>query len=737
MRRHPALRVVLALLLAAAPALAQDTTPGSGAITTRVVDRESTPVTDAFVRSDRIGAQTDARGLATLQLPAGDRQVIIGRFGFEPETVTVAVRAGMDTTITVTLTVQSAELAGIIVNATRSERRIEDEPLRVEVLAPEEVEEKLLMTPGDITMMLNETTGLRVQVTSPSLGGANVRVQGLRGRYTQILSDGLPLYGGQTGGLGLLQIPPMDLGGVEVIKGVASALYGGSALGGVINLLSRRPGPENVREVMLNQTTSGGSDLVAFLAGAQDTPRADDADGSLSYTFLGGAHRQRQVDRDHDGWTDLPGYDRIVLRPRAFWSAPGGHNVMVTAGFTGESREGGSLPGTTAPDGLPFPERLTTRRFDAGGVARFLAGNGILSMRGSASLQRHRHTFGPTLERDTHLTWFGESAYTLSRGSQTWVLGAALQQERYTADDVDGFDYTHTIPGVFAQGTVEPAPWIAITGSGRVDRHSEYGTFASPRLSLLLRPAGPSSSLTVRASSGGGYFAPTPFTEETEVTGLTPLEPLAGVRPERARSASLDIGGTLGPVEVNGTLFASAVTHPVALRAVPAAPDRVELVNLDRPTRTSGAELLLRWAPEPFHVTASYTFVRARETDAETGERRPVPLTPRHQAGIVAAWEAEDQGRVGVEVYYTGRQTLEDDAWVATSRPYVHVGLLVERRVGRARVFVNSENLLGFRQTVTDPLVRPTRGLGGRWTNDVWGPLEGRVANVGLRYAFR
>jgi outer membrane receptor protein involved in Fe transport len=81
-----------------------------------------------------------------------------------------------------------------------------------------------------------------------------VRVQGLRGRYTQVLSDGLPLYGGQTGGLGLLQIPPMDLGGVEVIKGVASALYGGTALGGVVNLVSRRPGEEPIRELLLNQT---------------------------------------------------------------------------------------------------------------------------------------------------------------------------------------------------------------------------------------------------------------------------------------------------------------------------------------------------------------------------------------------------------------------------------------------------------------------------------------------------
>jgi outer membrane receptor for ferrienterochelin and colicins len=104
----------------------------------------------------------------------------------------------------VSLDEQTTELAGLVVSATRSAAH-EDEPLRVEVPSQEEVEEKLLMTPRDITMMLNETSGLRVQTTSPSLGGANVRVQGLRGRYTQILSDGLPLYGGQTGGLGLLR----------------------------------------------------------------------------------------------------------------------------------------------------------------------------------------------------------------------------------------------------------------------------------------------------------------------------------------------------------------------------------------------------------------------------------------------------------------------------------------------------------------------------------------------------
>ena len=145
--------------------------------------------------------------------------------------------------------------------------------MRVEVLAREEIEEKMLMTPGDIVMMLNEMGGMRVQTTSPSLGAASVRIQGMRGRYTRVLSDGLPLFG-EVGGLGLLQIPPMDLGQVEVIKGVASALYGAGAMGGVINLLSRRPGAEPEREFLLNRSTRGATDAV------RSSPRRSRAAGA-------------------------------------------------------------------------------------------------------------------------------------------------------------------------------------------------------------------------------------------------------------------------------------------------------------------------------------------------------------------------------------------------------------------------------------------------------------------------
>lgn len=154
--------------------------------------------------------------------------------------------------------------AEIVVQATRSGRSANKEAIRVEIIEREEIEEKILMTPGNVSMLVAETPGVRVQVTSPSLGSSNIRMQGMDGRYTQLLGDGLPLFGGQASSAGILQIPPTDLGQVEVIKGAASALYGASALGGVINFVSRRPANVAEVEALLNLTSRGGQDLTAY-----------------------------------------------------------------------------------------------------------------------------------------------------------------------------------------------------------------------------------------------------------------------------------------------------------------------------------------------------------------------------------------------------------------------------------------------------------------------------------------
>ena len=107
-----------------------------------------------------------------------------------------------------------------------------------------------------------------------------------------------------------------------------------------------------------------------------------------------------------------------------------------------------------------------------------------------------------------------------------------------------------------------------------------------------------------------------------------------------------------------------------------------------------------------------------------------------HSAGLVGMWEEERWGRVGLELYVTGRQRLEVNPYRNASEPYTVLGALVEKRLGRARLFLNAENLTNVRQSRWDPLIRPARAVDGRWTVDAWAPLEGRVLNGGIRLAF-
>jgi iron complex outermembrane receptor protein len=255
----------------------RDPQAATGTLHVRVTS-ESKPLAGADVQVGSVKATTSPLGDASVTVAAGDARVAVRCARFIDKTITVTVVAGRVTEVAVELDPQPTAEEEVVVTATRTDKRVQDEPMRVEVLGRDEIEEKLLMTPGDIAMLLSETTGLRVQSTAPALGAASLRVQGLRGRYTQLLSDGLPLYGGQSGSIGLLQIPPMDLGQVEVIKGVASSLYGASALGGVVNLVSRRAPAAPEHEALFNQTTQGGTNAVLWLAGPVQ-PR-------LGYTLL-------------------------------------------------------------------------------------------------------------------------------------------------------------------------------------------------------------------------------------------------------------------------------------------------------------------------------------------------------------------------------------------------------------------------------------------------------------------
>jgi len=441
--------------------------------------------------------------------------------------------------------------------------------------------------------------------------------------------------------------------------------------------------------------------------------------------LLGSGDWQQRNDIDDDGWADLAGYSRGVIRPRLFWDGGNGRTAFLTGGVTYENRDGGTLYGAVLPaTGTPYTEALNTRRYDLGGNVQYvIEKNYVLTARFAASWQDHDHRFGDVRERDRHELFFGELTARGTFHRNTWVAGVAAEREVYLPRDVPQFTYRYTTPGVFLQDDIEIARWLSVSASGRADFQSQYGAFFSPRVSVLIRWRG----WTSRLSAGQGFFAPTPLTEETEAAGLTRLVIPKPLIAERGRSASFDLTRKIGPAYYTVTLFDSSVRHPINVERT----EHYQLVNLTQPTHNAGFEFLGTLKKAPFSATVSYTYVRSRQF--EFGERVDTPLTPRHSFGIVGMWEKEKAGRIGIESYYTGGQRLEENPYRGESKTYVLFGFLAERIFGRFRLFVNVENLTNVRQTRWEPLLRPGRGIDGRWTVDAWAPLDGRVLNGGLR----
>ncbi|MEO8061619.1 MAG: TonB-dependent receptor [Pseudomonadota bacterium] len=615
---------------------------------------------------------------------------------------------------------ESEELESIQVTATRTGNLVRDEPIRVEVVPQEEIEENLTIQPGNLSTLLSELGGLRIQSVAPGLGGASLQMRGLPGRHTLVLQDGLPLHGTQSDAFGLLQTPPLDLARVEVIKGVGSALYGPSALGGVLNLVSRQPDSDS--EILLNRSSRGGTDALGFVVGSPGK--------AFGYTITAGAHDQTQEDIDRDAWADLAGYRRYTLRPRLFWTNADGGSVLATVGFVDEKRDGGSLPGHSLADGTTFQDALQTRRFDGGVVtSNKLAGNRQLTTRWSATQVDRDRTFGTDEVQDAQTTANAESTISGTDLGHQWLLGVAFQYDRLQSPDAPGANYSYLVPALFVQDEYAPSESVTLAASARVDVHSDYGTYVSPRFSILFRPE---DEWSVRASIGSGFAAPTSVMDETEATSLASLVPLRNLRAERALSSSLDVKWMDEGWEINGSVFASEIRDPLTIRSA-SLPGRLELVNASGPRRAVGAELLAHYVTGSLHVIGSSTYLDVTEV-AEAGGRHRSDLVPRVAAELAAILEDEERGRVGIEVSYTGRQVLLDNPYRDEGKSYVEINALAEMKFGSIAVFFNALNITNVRQTRFDPLLRPTPAADGQRIVDVWAPLSGRMFNLGIRW---
>jgi len=215
------------------------------------------------------GAVSNTEGQIEINdIPNGKHQFIIFYIGYE-SIDTSFIFPLQTNNLLFYLTESEFELGEVTVTAGRSSRTIENIPTRIEYIGGEELGEKSVMNTANISMVLRESTGIQMQQTSINSGNTNIRIQGLDGRYTQLLKDGFPLYGGFSGGLSMMQIPPLDLKQFGIIQGSSSTLYGGGAIAGLVNMISKTPDEEPSLDIMLTQTHALGSTANIFYSKKQ------------------------------------------------------------------------------------------------------------------------------------------------------------------------------------------------------------------------------------------------------------------------------------------------------------------------------------------------------------------------------------------------------------------------------------------------------------------------------------
>ena len=300
----------------------------------------------------------------------------------------------------------------------------------------------------------------------------------MRGRYTRVLFDGLPLAGQQVGGLGLLQIPPMDLGAGrgDQGRGLGALRRGRDGRRDQPGRAARRrrSGPRGAVQSVHRGHDRRRRLLLAALVAAASRHAARPA-----------LHHQTKNDIDDDGWYDLPGYSRFVVRPRLFWDDGKARSGWLTVGLTGENRYGGAVSDALPPQLRAWitARRSIRRAVDVGGSYQEIFRDSLMfNGRVAGTLQRHEHVFGSTIERDRHTNVFAEAslrgaARPSHLGRRRRVRARVVRSARCAAVRV-----LPSRPGLFAQDDIRWSDWLTVSASARLDLHHTYGTFFSPRV---------------------------------------------------------------------------------------------------------------------------------------------------------------------------------------------------------------------------------------------------------------
>ncbi|MBC6113015.1 TonB-dependent receptor plug domain-containing protein [Pedobacter fastidiosus] len=674
----------------------------------------------------KISVSADASGLLTIpNIPNGKFEIEITYVGFgKSEMIYNFPLQHPDEIIMISLELSTGELAEVTVQTTRTNQNLRDIPTRIEALPLEELDEKSTMRPGDIKMLLGEATGIHVQQTSAVSGSASFRIQGLGSRYTQLLQDGMPLYAGFSGNLSLMQISPLDLRQVEFIKGSASTLYGGGAIAGLVNLISKVPEKEPELTFLLNGTSAKGADASGYYSRKWK---------HIGTTIFGSYNYNGVYDPSNTGLSAIPQTKRFTINPKVFLYMDEHNSGWFGVNTTYENRLGGDLQVISGqPDNVhQYFEQNKTFRFSTQlSFTHKIDEESKINFKNTIGYF-DRDLVGPAFDfKGRQVSSYSEVNYVRNGDKASWVAGANLITDHFIADPPqNGLSYNQATIGTFVQNTYKVNNWFSVENGLRLDINNpapatpSSGLFILPRINALFKIT---EHLSSRIGGGLGYKMPSLINDEVEQDDYVHIQPLniGNTQAEQSYGLNGDLNYriALGDdtfININQLFFSTRVDRPLILQSN-------SFINAPGYLNTQGAETNIKLVMDEMVFYLGYTY-----TDTKThfnGISALQTLTPKNQLIFDATYEIEGSFRFGAESFYTGPQLLSDGT---TAKDYVTFGLLAQKMWKHLDIFVNAENLTDQRQTKWGSIY--TGSLTAPKFKNIYAPLDGAVVNVGIR----
>ena len=614
-----------------------------------ISESENEPIFGATVYFEELekGAVTDFDGIATFnEIPNGEHIIIVSFLGFETLKTTIQIPSNSD--LIFKLKSGGNELDEVVLQSSRSTRTVKKIPTRIEFIGVEEMGEKAIMNPTNISMVLRESTGIQMQQTSLSSGSTNIRIQGLDGRYTQLLRDGFPLYGGFSSGLSILQIPPLDLQQFEIIKGSSSTLYGGGAIAGLINMVSKTPDEEPALDIMLTQTQALGSTANVFYSKRNE---------KFGISLYGSGHYQKAYDPEDDGFSNLPKTKSISFNPKFFYYPSDKTTFWLGLNGTYDDRIGGDITKIeSGENGIhQYTEENISKRLSSQAVYKTQIDSiSSLSIKNSVSFFDRNLTI-PDFNFDGKQTnTFTEITYQRETSKADWIFGANLYTSNFDENDNATLqrDQTDITYGLFANNIYDLSDsWILETGL-RADYNTDFGFFPLPRISLLYKNDNGFSS---RIGGGLGYKIPDIFTEEAEFINFENIIGIdkSSLKAERSYGVNLDFNyqtrlfETIG-FSINQLFYVTAINNGLLLNSTNNGLFAFE--NATDEILSKGAETNIKFTYKDFRWFLNYALIDTKLNYLAGNPQKP--LTAKHNAGSVLMYES-DKWRIGYETFYT------------------------------------------------------------------------------------